>query len=61
MQMSKSQQLRDEWGDKPCGHPDFDKEYYLGADTGDKVCTTCGKVLSISEVEEIKNRQKRIV
>lgn len=25
-----------------CDH-DFEKEYYLGADTGDKVCSKCGK------------------
>jgi hypothetical protein len=42
MQMEKAKRLREQWGDKPCDNPRFDKEYYLGADTGDKVCTICG-------------------
>ena len=29
-------------GNPPCDHPVTDKEYYLGSDTGDLVCTTCG-------------------
>jgi len=45
MQHSKAQSLRMAWGDKPCNHPETDKEYYLGSDTGDKICTTCGRVV----------------
>jgi len=43
MQSEKAAELRRAWGDKPCDHPDLEKEYSLGADTGDYVCTTCGK------------------
>lgn len=43
MQMNKAGALREKWGDKPCDHPSLDKEYELGAATGDYVCTTCGK------------------
>ena len=46
MQMEKAAKLRRRWtakGNPPCSHPRLDKEYYLGADTGDYVCTTCVK------------------
>jgi hypothetical protein len=46
MQMENAAKLRDEWQRKdnpPCSHPRLDKEYHLGADTGDVVCTTCGE------------------
>ena len=46
MQMREAMRLRRAWeamGNPPCEHPDVDKEYYLGADTGDEVCTTCGE------------------
>lgn len=45
MQNSAARELREEWevkGNKPCTHPHIEKEYYLGAQTGDYVCTTCG-------------------
>jgi hypothetical protein len=45
VQMKKAEQLRRDWaakGSPPCAHDVLDKEYYLGADTGDLVCTTCG-------------------
>lgn len=45
MQLEKAQSLRRTWGNKPCNHPQTEKEYYLGSDTGDKVCTTCGRVV----------------
>jgi hypothetical protein len=45
MQHEKAQRLRKQWGNEPCDHPSTEKEYYLGSDTGDKVCTTCGRVV----------------
>jgi hypothetical protein len=59
MQAKQAQILRDEWGDKPCNHPNYEKEYYLGANTGDKVCTQCGQVLSKDEIENIHRKQKK--
>ena len=29
----------------PCKHPDVYKEYYLGAQTGDQVCSSCNEVI----------------
>jgi hypothetical protein len=43
LQMNKAAALRKAWGDKPCDHPSFAKEYHLGTATGDKVCTQCGR------------------
>lgn len=48
MQMDKAQALKKSWGDKPCGHPEIDREYCLGAQTGDYVCTTCGETFMSS-------------
>jgi hypothetical protein len=45
MQNSDARELQKEWkekGNKPCSHPQIEKEYYLGTQTGDYVCTTCG-------------------
>ena len=45
VQMSKVAEIRAAWeraGRPRCTHKDFDKEYYLGAQTGDVACMTCG-------------------
>ena len=45
MQIEEAAALRRAWkakGNPPCEHPEVDREYYLGANTGDHVCTTCG-------------------
>ena len=55
MQADKAKQLRKEWQDKgnlPCSHLNLDKEYMLGMDTGDKVCTTCGKIFTPPELKK---------
>lgn len=49
MQMDEAQRLREEWkkkGSPSCKHTNREKEYSLGADTGDEVCTKCGKTFS---------------
>lgn len=46
LQMKEAQELRKEWerkGKPPCKHEKLEKEYYLGTQTGDKICTTCGE------------------
>lgn len=45
MQIAKVMELRRNWeakGNPPCSHSSLDKEYYLGAATGDYACTACG-------------------
>ena len=58
MQSKKAALIRQEWGDKPCDHPDFDKEYMLGAQTGDYICTQCGRCFMREEKEAIETKRK---
>ena len=59
MQVSEAAQLRKAWGKKPCLHPELDKEYYLGSQTGDYVCTTCGEAFTEHEAERLhKSKEK---
>jgi len=38
--------LKSRWGNKPCSHPRFVKEYYKETPTGDFACTTCGETVA---------------
>jgi hypothetical protein len=45
VQAKKADQIHQAWvaeGEPECTHEEYDKEYVLGADTGDYVCMTCG-------------------
>ena len=45
VQVSDVAKIRRRWeekGEPPCDHPDTDREYDLGGDTGDRACLTCG-------------------
>jgi hypothetical protein len=57
MQASKAKRKRDDWGDKPCSHPSFAKEYILGAQTGDYVCTQCGQSFDKNERDQIEDNR----
>jgi len=63
MDIKKGQRLREEWGDKPCDHPSFEKETqgapisglgYVESKTGDYICTQCGEVFTKAEKDEIE-------
>ncbi|MCW2922398.1 MAG: hypothetical protein JWL76_2272 [Thermoleophilia bacterium] len=46
MQADDGNKIRARWkesGGGTCAHGDYEKEYYLGADTGDYVCKSCGE------------------
>jgi len=43
MQMLAAARLREVWGEKPCDHPRIEQEYHFGSNTGEYVCTQCGK------------------
>ena len=58
MQMSEAARRRKTWGNKPCKHPNTDKEYDLGAQTGDYVCTACGRVVE-PQVQKTKSPPKK--
>ena len=62
MQMDDAAELRRKWkakGDPPCDHPHLDKEYYLGTQTMDYVCTRCGVSNSKEYFEKLKAERKR--
>ena len=45
MQHDRANKIRRKWeedGHQPCGHGRYEREYFLGADTGDYVCLDCG-------------------
>ena len=52
MQKKRATALQQAWGNKPCSHPAFAKEYDLGQRTGNYVCTQCGKVFTFREKAE---------
>jgi hypothetical protein len=53
MQKKRALALQQEWGDKPCDHPAFAKEYDNGERTGKFVCTQCGTTVTFREKAEI--------
>jgi hypothetical protein len=59
MQKKRAKELQAAWGDKPCNHPAFAKEYDLGERTGSYVCTQCGAILSFREKTEITTARKQ--
>lgn len=59
MQYDEAAQLRKNWGDKPCSHPTTEKEYYLGASTGDRVCTTCGFTATSEDFRQQKEKDSQ--
>ena len=59
MKKKRALELQQEWGDKPCEHPAFAKEYDLGERTGNYICTQCGQVLTFRErTELLKSRDQ---
>ena len=46
MRTQRAEELRNEWGNKPCSHPHLEKEYFQGMPTGAFVCTKCGQARS---------------
>ncbi len=52
VQAAETAKIRERWesaGRPYCEHTRIDKEYYLGADTGDYACLDCGASWSRSE------------
>lgn len=61
MEFYRSQELKKEWGDKPCDHPSFEKVYYSGAFLLNYSCTQCGADFTIAQkldIDEIRRNGK---
>jgi hypothetical protein len=53
MKRKRALELQQAWGDAPCEHPEFSKEYDLGVRTGNFICTQCGATLTHREKAEL--------
>ena len=53
MQKKRASALQQAWGDKPCDHPAFAKEYDNGERTGNYVCTQCGTTVTFRQKAEL--------
>ncbi len=53
MKQKRAQELREEWGDAPCEHPQLARLYDLGERTGSYVCVQCGRDFSFREKAEL--------
>ena len=58
MQKKRASALRAAWGDQPCTHPAFAKEYDQGERTGNHICTQCGATFSFREKAELMAGRK---
>jgi hypothetical protein len=58
MQKKRASALQQAWGDKPCDHPAFAKEYDNGERTGNYICTQCGKTVTFREKAELVAARK---
>jgi len=54
-----AQKLKEEWGDKPCEHPGFEKVYFTGAFLINYACTKCGAEFTIAQKLEIDEKRKK--
>lgn len=70
MDIKKGQKLREEWGNKPCNHPSFEKETqgapisglgYVESKTGDYICTQCGEVFTKAERKKLNEIECKIM
>jgi hypothetical protein len=59
MEYNKAQQIKEEWGNKPCDHPKFEKEYFKGAFLLNYVCTQCGMEFTVSQKLEMDEIRKQ--
>ena len=53
MKKKRALELQQAWGDQPCDHPAFAKEYDQGERTGNYICTQCGKTITFRERAEL--------
>ena len=53
LQRKKAIELQRTWGDRPCDHPAFSREYDLGERTGNYCCTQCGATLTFRQKAEL--------
>lgn len=55
------QQLKENWGEKPCDHPHLEKVYYAGAFLIAYACTSCGEEFTIARKMEMDEMRRQNV
>lgn len=58
MEYYEAQKIKDAWGNKPCDHPNIEREYYVGAFLTNYICTQCGEEFTIAQKLEINEERK---
>ncbi len=51
MERDISLKLKKDWAKKTCFHPSIEIEFYMGRESGNKVCTVCGQTIYLRCVE----------
>jgi hydrogenase maturation factor HypF (carbamoyltransferase family) len=62
MEYYRALKLKEEWGNKSCNHPGFEKVYYTGAFLINYSCTQCGADFTIAqklEFDEIRKKRRQ--
>jgi hypothetical protein len=57
MEMREAYRRQLKRGDRPCTHPNVEREYYLGSHTGDSVCTVCGAAVEPDKLDHAHCRE----
>ena len=58
MEFYETQKLKENWGDKPCDHPQVEKIFYYGAFLTVYGCVQCGAEISIAQKLEMDRERK---
>jgi hypothetical protein len=56
MKRKQALEIQKSWGDAPCTHPAFAREYDLGVRTGNYICTQCGRTFTWRERKEAEGK-----
>jgi transcription initiation factor IIE alpha subunit len=59
MEYNKALKLKEEWGNKHCDHPKFEKLYFTGAFLLNYVCSQCGADFTVAQKLEIDEMRKK--
>lgn len=59
MEYYQAQKLKEDWGKKPCDHPNLEKLYYTSAFLINYSCTQCGADFSIAQKLEMDKMRKK--
>lgn len=59
MEYNKALKLKEEWLNRPCDHPKFEKLYFTGAFLLNYVCSQCGADFTVAQKLEIDETRKK--